>query len=418
MAPAARIAWASAAPSAEAETSSPAVPKCLASTCRAVCSEKAQAGRRVTIIRSLPLASAAARPSSLTQTFGRGDPRQLVGQLPRGETGRHEPAGGKLDPRQPRRIARRNRRQKIALPRIQQGVVGHGAGRDDPRHLAAHQPLGQLGVFHLLAHGRPHAGRDQLAQVALQLVMRKAGHGDGVVALFAAGQGEVQHAGGRLGVVVEHLVEVAHAKQQQRLGTRPLRFLILLHHGGDGHADMLTVAAGAGKGGEQGRGKRMRGWIDGSDCLACGFAECPLTPPRQRPNRRRRPRRRRTWPGESRPSKSGSASAIWPSNLRLGRRLHGVEHPDDAEQTHARLLPGAGEAALDGGGHVADDFGPGCSIAAIRSTTAACRSGWSKSISSAARWGRQSRRGRARLFAVARPRASANRSSASRPCKN
>ena len=51
-------------------------------------------------------------------------------------------------------------------------------------------------------------------------------------ALLAAGQREVQHAGGRLGVVVEHLVEVAHAKQQQRVGTRPLRFLILLHHGG------------------------------------------------------------------------------------------------------------------------------------------------------------------------------------------
>ena len=112
-------------------------------------------------------------------------------------------------------------RQVIALARIQQGVVGHGAGRDDPRHLAPHQALGQLGVFDLLADRRPHAGGDQLAQVAFQLVMGKAGHGDGVLALFAAGQGQVQHAGGRLGVVVEHLVEVAHPKQQQRIRDTP-----------------------------------------------------------------------------------------------------------------------------------------------------------------------------------------------------
>ena len=174
------------------------------------------------------------------QAFGRGDAGQLVGQLPRGKPAATNRPGRKLDPGQARRIARRDGRQEIALARIEQGVVGHGAGRDDPRHLAAHQALGQLGVFDLLADGRPHAGGDQLAQIALQLVVRKAGHGDGVFALLAAGQGEVQHAGGRLGVVVEHLVEIAHAKQQQRIGTRPFRFLVLLHHGGGGHADMLS----------------------------------------------------------------------------------------------------------------------------------------------------------------------------------
>ena len=118
---------------------------------------------------------------------------------------------------------------------IQQGVVGDGAGRDDPRHFALHQPLGQLGVFHLFADGRPEARGDQLAQVAFQLMVGEAGHGDGVVALVAAGQGQVEHAGGGLGVVVEHLVEVAHAEQQQGVGARPLRLLVLLHHGGGGH---------------------------------------------------------------------------------------------------------------------------------------------------------------------------------------
>ena len=209
--------------------------------------EKAQAGRRVTIICSSSCAGQR-RPPRRQQAFGRGDPRQLVGRVAGRETGRQEAARRKLDPRQPHRVARRHGRQEIALARIQQGIVGDGAGRDDPRHLAADQPFGQLGVFDLFADGRPHPGGDQLAQVAFQLVIGKAGHGDGVFALLAAGQRQIEHAGGRLGVVVEHLVEVAHAKQQQRVGTRPLRFLILLHHGGDGHAAMLTTEGGRGKG--------------------------------------------------------------------------------------------------------------------------------------------------------------------------
>ena len=191
------------------------------------------------------------------QAFGRRDPRQLIGELPGGKTGRQEAARRKLDPGQPHGVARRHGRQKVARPRIEQGIVGDGAGRNDARHLAAHQPLGQLGVFDLFANGRPQSGGDQLAQVAVQLVIGKAGHGRGVLALLAAGQREVEHAGGRLGIVVKHLVEVAHAKQQQRVGTRPLRFLVLLHHGGDGHAAMLTTQGGRGKG-EGGRGRTGR----------------------------------------------------------------------------------------------------------------------------------------------------------------
>ena len=45
----------------------------------------------------------------------------------------------------PSRIAGRHRRQVIALPRIQQGVVGHGAGGDDARDFPLDQSLGQLG---------------------------------------------------------------------------------------------------------------------------------------------------------------------------------------------------------------------------------------------------------------------------------
>ncbi len=181
------------------------------------------------------------------QTFSRGNARQLVGQLPCGKTGGDESAGRKLDPCQSRWVARRHGGQKIALARIEEGVVGDGAGRDHSRHLAAHESLGGFRVFDLFAHGGPYSRRDQLGQVAVQLMVREAGHRDGVFAFFAARQGETERACGRFGVVVEHLVEIAHAEQQQRIGARPLRLLILFHHGCDVHAAMLAVQIPVGK---------------------------------------------------------------------------------------------------------------------------------------------------------------------------
>ena len=145
--------------------------------------------------------------------------------------GRHEAARRNLHPGQADRIAGRNGGQVVALAGIEQGVVGDRAGRDDPRHFALDQSLGQLGIFDLFADGGPEAGGDQLGQVAFQLVVGKAGHGRAVLALVARGEGQVEHAGGGLGVLVKHLVEVAHAKQQQGVGACPLGLLVLLHHG-------------------------------------------------------------------------------------------------------------------------------------------------------------------------------------------
>jgi len=48
---------------------------------------------------------------------------------------------------------------------------------------------------------------------------------------------------------MKHLVEVTHAKQQKRVGTRPLRLFILLHHGSDGHADNANSERGKWEGG-------------------------------------------------------------------------------------------------------------------------------------------------------------------------
>ena len=74
-------------------------------------------------------------------------------------------------------------------------------------------------------------------------MMRKAGHGDGVFGLVAAGQGEAQEAGGGAGVVEKELVEIAHAEEQERIGTGRFGVLILAHHGSFDHEGDVSKAS-------------------------------------------------------------------------------------------------------------------------------------------------------------------------------
>ena len=63
-------------------------------------------------------------------------------------------------------------------------------------------------------------------------MMRESAHGRGVGAFVATGQRQAQHARRRSGVVVEHLVEVAHSEKQNRIWKRLFRLQILSHHRG------------------------------------------------------------------------------------------------------------------------------------------------------------------------------------------
>ena len=61
--------------------------------------------------------------------------------------------------------------------------------------------------------------------------MREARHGNGVCALFASGQGDVEDSSCDGGVFKEELVEVAHAKEQDSvLGALLFGVNILLKH--------------------------------------------------------------------------------------------------------------------------------------------------------------------------------------------
>ncbi len=75
------------------------------------------------------------------------------------------------------------------------------------------------------------AGGDEFLQVAVELMMGKAGHRRGIFGiLVAAGQGQPQQRGGGFGVVEEQFVKVAHPKQQKGIPARGFCLVVLLHH--------------------------------------------------------------------------------------------------------------------------------------------------------------------------------------------
>ncbi len=110
----------------------------------------------------------------------------------------------------------RNRDQQVVARGVKQRFVGERAGGHDARDLALDRPLAGRRVADLLADGHRDAGAHQPREVALDRVVGHAGHRDRRAGRSAAaGQRDVEQRGGALRVVVEQLVEVAHAVEQQ-----------------------------------------------------------------------------------------------------------------------------------------------------------------------------------------------------------
>ena len=153
-----------------------------------------------------------------------------------------EAAAGDLEPGQADALALgRDRHQQVIAAGVEQGFVVEGAGGDDTHHLAFHRSLGGGRVADLFTDRHRLAGADQACQVALGAVIGNAGHGNRLAGgLPALGQGNVEGRGGALGVLVEQLVEVPHAVEQQHLGVLALDPQVLGHH--------RRMAGGAGLG--------------------------------------------------------------------------------------------------------------------------------------------------------------------------
>ncbi len=130
----------------------------------------------------------------------------------------------------------RDGEQIIVAPGVEQRVFGQRAGRHQPHHVAPHHALVAAlarfrRVLELLADRDAVAERDQAMQIFVGALDRHAAHRDVAAQMLAAlGEHDAERARGGLGVVEEHLVEVAHPVEQQAVRIGGLDLDVLLHH--------------------------------------------------------------------------------------------------------------------------------------------------------------------------------------------
>ena len=129
--------------------------------------------------------------------------------------------------------------EEVAAPVVKAGAVDDRAGRDDADDVALDKALGKRRVLGLLADGNLVALGDETGDVSVARMVGDAAHRRLILRRLAAVAGrqrEVQLARGELGVLVEHLIEVAQAEKEDRILILFLDLQILLHHRRDlGH---------------------------------------------------------------------------------------------------------------------------------------------------------------------------------------
>ena len=165
------------------------------------------------------------------EEFGGGEPGEFVLELLAvGELGDGELAGGVVGAGEaPGLLVLEDGGEVVVAAVVEEVEVVDGAGGEDLGDLAIDQLAGD-GYGGLLAEGDAFAGLDEFGDVALRGVVGDAAHGDGV----AFGEGDVEDAGGDLGVLEEHFVEVAEAVEEEDVvGEGAAQLLILRHHGSE-----------------------------------------------------------------------------------------------------------------------------------------------------------------------------------------
>jgi hypothetical protein len=170
------------------------------------------------------------------QDFRRRKPFQLGCEALARHFGDDEPAARECDPREARGPARDIHGGEVAFARgREERRVGEGAGSDHARDLAIDRALRGRRIAHLLADCDRFAQLHQLGEVLLEGVERNARHADRRTRRLAPrGERDVEQLRRALRVGVEHLVEVAHAVEQQHVGIPRLQREVLLHHRGVG----------------------------------------------------------------------------------------------------------------------------------------------------------------------------------------
>ncbi len=122
---------------------------------------------------------------------------------------------------------------EVVLAFVEQSVVGDRAGCHDAHDLALDRAFAGCRIADLFANGHGLAQAHEAGQILVTGMHRHAGHGDRFAGgLAAGGQCQIEQPRGAARVVVEQLVEITHAVEQQTVGLLGLDAQVLLHHGG------------------------------------------------------------------------------------------------------------------------------------------------------------------------------------------
>ena len=141
-----------------------------------------------------------------------------------------ELAGTEVDGRKPDpRVRPGNGHQEVVFRPGEPALLEHGPGRHGLDDLATDETLGEPGVLDLLADGDPVARADELAEVLGGGLDRHAREGHAVA---PGGQRDLEDPRSELGVLVEHLVEVADPVEQDGILVLCFDLTPMLQHAG------------------------------------------------------------------------------------------------------------------------------------------------------------------------------------------
>ena len=157
------------------------------------------------------------RASPGSDDLGRAEPAERLGQARRVQRLEQELAGAEIDrPRAPTRSRRRraSATRKLFRPPASQPSCSSAPGVTVSTTSRRTRPLASFGILDLLADGDAVPGADELAEILGGGLDRHAGERHAVA---ARGERDVEDPRRELGVLVEHLVEVADPVEQDRL---------------------------------------------------------------------------------------------------------------------------------------------------------------------------------------------------------
>ena len=165
------------------------------------------------------------------------DPRHRLGNHAGIERLGLESAGRNVDPGETENpLGLGERGEVVVAPRLEQGIFGQRAGRDDPDDLAGDDRLGApfarlRGILRLFANRHPKTLADEALQIGIGGVDRHPAHRHiRSPVTTAAGQRNVERLCGGDRVLEEQLVEVAHSVEQEATRVGVLDGEVLRHH--------------------------------------------------------------------------------------------------------------------------------------------------------------------------------------------